>query len=146
MNKNNCTIISKNSRVKVEENGRKAVFINDTRSEYKVTTIDNCLITEGVRADFLVSKVGSTSVLVELKGCDIKHACDQLLSSAEREEVRQLLEASIGFVIVCRRYPRFDTYVARAKARSAKQFKAGFHIVCDQRELYIEKVAAINGM
>lgn len=140
-----CTKYVTHSQVKVEENKRKAVFRNVSGDEYAISKIDNCIVTSGIRTDYLVSKVGSASVLVELKGRNVEHACDQLFASAGHGDVKPLLEANLGFLIVCSKFPRFDTYVLKAKSRAAKDFKAGFHVVCDKGNFDIEKVCSISG-
>ncbi|MBT9373118.1 hypothetical protein [Rhizobium sp. CSW-27] len=140
-----CTISVNHSNVKVEENKRKAVFKNSSCSLYRVSKIDDCIITDGVRADYLVSKDGVASVVVELKGKNVQHACDQIFASALHEDVKPLLEKRLGFLIVCSKFPRFDTYVLKAKVRAAKEFKAGFHVVCDQGVFDIENVCSISG-
>lgn len=140
-----CTKRVSHSKVKVEENKRKAVFRNPNNLDYDVTTIDGCLVKEGIRSDFMVSEVGNISVLIELKGKDVAHACDQLLATVEKDSVIDLMEKRIGFLVICRKFPRFDSFVARAKQKCAKELKAGFHVVCDQGEFDIEQVAAING-
>ncbi|WP_162241549.1 hypothetical protein [Methylobacterium sp. Leaf117] len=140
-----CTIVVSHKLVKVEENKRKAVFRNPESKEYRITKVDNCVVTEGPRTDYLVSEKGSVSVLVELKGKDVEHACEQLFASADHASVRPLLESRIGFVIVCSKYPRFDTFVAKAKNTAAKRYKSGFHVICDQRELDIIRAVAIDG-
>ena len=140
-----CTKISKDPLIKVEENGRKAVFINSYAKKYRISKIDGCIVTAGPRTDFLVSEIGNSSILVELKGKDLKHACEQLFASAQHENVRPLLENKVGFLIICSRFPRFDTYVARAKTHAARVYKTGFHVKCDQRELEINKIVTIKG-
>lgn len=142
----NCTTSKNHSKIKVEENKRQAVFINKERIEYKVSRVDGCLIPRGeTAADYLVVKPESTSVLVELKGKDVQHACDQLFSSVENSAVKPFLERKIGFLVVCSRYPRFDTFVAKAKQIAAKKYRAGFHVIAENREYDIEKCAAIEG-
>lgn len=140
-----CSRKTNVSRIKVEENGRKATFLNEIQHEYVVSVIDGCLIREGERADYLVSKKNVASAIVELKGKDVEHACSQLFSSASNEVVNKLIEKKFGFLVVCSKYPRFDTFVIRAKQRAMKQFKAGFHVVAKNIEYDIERVAAIDG-
>jgi len=140
-----CTEVTYDSRVKVEENKRKAVFLNPLKKRYSVSKIDDCLIKEGVRADYLVSEVGNASVLVELKGCDVSHACEQLLTSAKHHAVKPLMQNRVGFLVICSKYPRFDTIVSKAKQKCMKEYKAGFHVVCKEREFDIEKVVKISG-
>lgn len=141
-----CTEILSHSNIKVEENKRKAIFLNPSKAEFSVTKIDGCLVTgEEIRCDYLVSEIGEASALVELKGKDVSHACDQLLASARHNKVKPLLEDKIGFLVVCSKYPRFDTFVAKAKQRAAKEFKAGFHVVCDRGEFNIRDLVRIDG-
>lgn len=140
-----CTKRVTHSKVKVEENKRKAVFRNPNNVDYDITTIDGCLVTEGIRSDFMVSEVGSISILIELKGKDVAHACDQLMATVKRDNVKKLMESRVGFLVICRKFPRFDTFVAKAKQKCASELKAGFHVVCDQGEFDIAQVAAING-
>ena len=122
------------SRVRVEEQKRKAVFINEDRAEYTVGRIDGCLVADGIRADYFVSGSG-VSVLVELKGCNIDHACAQLFSAADHEKVKPHLEGKIGFLIICSRYPTFNTSVQKAMALAKKKYGAKFYVYTNQREL-----------
>jgi hypothetical protein len=80
-----------------------------------------------------------------LKGKDIEHACDQIFTSAKMPEVKKLLGKKLGFLIVCSRYPRFDSFVRRAKEESLKKFKAPLHVVCDKGEFDIRKVVRFDG-
>jgi len=141
----NCTKAVSHSRIKVEENRKKAVFRNGDRDTFEVSQVDDCLITDGVRCDKLVTKKGVASVLVELKGVDVAHACDQLFGTAVHENVVPLLEDKVGFLVICSRSPRFDGFVAKAKQKAARQFKAGFHIITNEGEFDIERVVAIDG-
>ncbi len=84
-------------------------------------------------------------MLVELKGSDIKHACEQLMKSVEHIAVQHVLAQKLGFLVICSRYPRFDTAVAKAKQLIAKKHKAGCHVVCRQGEFDIMRVVAIDG-
>jgi hypothetical protein len=131
--------------VKVEENKRIALFRNPDRTDFKVTKVDGCLIRKGARCDYLVVAPKVASVFVELKGADVSLACDQLFATAAHEDVRPLVEGAVGFLVVCSRYPRFDSFVARAKQMAAKRYKAGFHVVTDRGEFDAQRVAAING-
>lgn len=146
MPQHNCTESVGHSRVRVQQHRQKAIFKNPARATYRISEVDGCLVRDGeLRCDYLVSEAGAVSVLVELKGGDVDHACDQLLASVEHAKVKPLLEGKIGFLIVCSRYPRIDTTVQRAKQKCAAKYKAGFHVVCGRRELEIRRVVAIDG-
>lgn len=140
-----CTTTVDHSLVKVEEKKKKATFRNRVRAKFDVSQIDGCVINVGIRCDKLVSKREVASVLVELKGVDVSHATEQLFATADHHDVSPLLEKSIGFLVICSRYPRFDGFVIKAKQRAAKQFKAGFHVVCNEGLFDIERVVAIDG-
>ncbi|WP_188064642.1 hypothetical protein [Sphingobium sp. KCTC 72723] len=145
MSKHSCTNTVTHSKVKVEQLGRKAVFLNPDNQTFDVHEVDGCLITDGLRSDYIVSKKGVASVIVELKGKGVEHACNQLLETVKHEAIIPLLESKVGFLVVCRRFPRHDTYVRRAQSAIMKKFKTGFHIVCDQRELTVEGVIDPQG-
>lgn len=140
-----CTKIVTHSRVKVEEKRKKAIFKNPNKSKYEVSRVDNCLIKDGTKCDYLVSKFAEFSVFVELKGQDVSQACDQLLASVKHPAVAPLIYNKLGFLIICQRYPRIDSYIMRAKVKFAKEFKAGFHVVCRSGEFSIESIVKIDG-
>lgn len=108
-----CVSTTKNKIIVVEERKRKAIFINSGGDEFKKGKIDGCLVTEGIRADYFVSGLGRT-ILVELKGSDVGHACSQLFAAADHENVKKYLEPNIGFLIICSRYPAHSTSVQLA--------------------------------
>lgn len=140
-----CVKKKRDRLIRVEERGRKVLFKNEERAEYHDIQVDGCLILEGPRADRLIRKDGVASVVIELKGSGVEHACKQLFATITHESTRDHIEKKVGFVIVCRRYPRFDSYVLKAKRDAAKRFGAGLHIFCDQRTVSIEAVASIDG-
>lgn len=141
-----CVKNVSHTKVKVEEKGKKAIFVNTGTEEFKVVSVDGCVIPKGETAsDYLVVKNKTASVFVELKGKDVNHACDQLFSTKEDPRVQKFIEGKVGFLVVCSKYPRFDTYVARAKQKAAKTYNAGFHVVCNKGEFDIERCAAIDG-
>lgn len=142
-----CTKETKSSRIKVAENGRKAVCVNPSPGKvvYHITRVDDCVVKEGPRTDYLVSEGEDVSVLVELKGSDVGRACEQLFASAEHPEVRKELKSSPGFLVICSKYPRFDTFVARAKTKAARVYGTGFYVVTKEGVFDIRRVVAIDG-
>ena len=91
---NGCIEVVSHSKVKVEEYKRKAIFLNDERKDYEIGRIDGCLVKSGIKADFYVSSPDKT-VLVELKGTNIDHACKQLFAAVENAEVKKRLREKI---------------------------------------------------
>jgi hypothetical protein len=61
-----CIETVRDSKPKVEENGRKAIFLNPERVSIKKVRVDGCLIKEdGLKADYIVSKPEVIDVIVE---------------------------------------------------------------------------------
>jgi len=89
---NSCVQTVSHSKIKVEENGRKVIFLNPSRAQFMKGRIDGCLVTSGIRADYFVGGEGKT-VLIELKGSNIEHAFEQLLKAAEHSNVKSFLRA-----------------------------------------------------
>jgi hypothetical protein len=139
-----CIVNTTDSIVRVHEGKRSASFKNQDRKEYQRIKIDNCVVREGIRADYLINERGNASALIELKGKNVEHAAVQLFTSVEHDEVRPLLEDRVGFLVICSRYPRFDSFVLKAKQKAARIYKAGFHVVCDRGEFDINKITAIK--
>jgi hypothetical protein len=140
-----CTIENRNSTVKVEENASKALFTNVANETFLITRIDGCLVKNGVRADYLVRKTNVASVIVELKGSNVSHACDQIFASMCNNDVKQRLEKQIGFLIVCTRIPKFDTSIAKAKQLAARKYKCGLHVLTYAKPIDILEVCKIDG-
>lgn len=69
---------STDSLIAVKENKRKAVFANPQRTEIHVIQIDDGMITQGQRADYVVAKPQTIDVIVELKGSDVSKAIEQI--------------------------------------------------------------------
>jgi hypothetical protein len=136
-----CTRRTKVAKIKLEERGRKAIFENPKSHDFDITCIDGCLIKNGPRADFLVSKVGSCSVLVELKGKDLSHAYLQLETSLNSGPVAALMERKKGLLIICSRVPSADTTTQKAQQRFRKEYRIPLTILCNQRDLDIEKIS-----
>lgn len=127
------------SKVKVEENGRKVIFDNPARSEFQRGRIDECLVTSGIRADYFVNGEGK-SILIELKGCDLKHACEQLFAAVEHKNVKPHLSGKIGFIIMCSRFPRADTSVQLAQQKARKKYGAKFNVFSKSRVIKMSEM------
>lgn len=119
------------SVVTVREHGKRASFNNPQNADFQRIRVDDCLIKEGMRADWIVRKVGVASAVVELKGADVGHACRQLHRTAGHPAVQQYLESRVAFLVVSSRSPSFDTRVARAKEEARK---AGIKLTVKTRE------------
>lgn len=116
-----CVERTSRSNVTVKEKGRRANFTNKGRQDFDVVKVDGCLITEGEKADYIVSKVGVGSVIVELKGKDVPHACKQVMRTLDHADCADWLGGRTGILIVCSRYPAYDSVVARAETQARRR-------------------------
>jgi hypothetical protein len=117
-----CTQVVHDSRPKVEENGRKAVFLNLQNDEVRIIRVDNCLITgSSRRADYIMSRPGLVDVIVELKGKDIFHARDQILATLPVWLSNPPFSSKIVGLIICSKSPASSSelQVMISKARKA---------------------------
>lgn len=141
---NECIKISSDSLIKVEECGRKVIFRNSGKANHRVGKIDDCLIKEGIRADYFVSN-DDVAVIVELKGCDIDHAINQLFTAVDHQAVAPFIEGrAISLLIVCSRFPKNNTSVQRAQAKAVRKNIRRLRVVCNQRKLDLATLADIQ--
>lgn len=135
------------SKVKVEEGARSAIFSNKNRTAFFRTKVDGCLVKNSTAADFVVTCVGTGSVIVELKGVDVEHAVKQIDATAiylKSCDAAQNLLPLAGLVI-CSRYPRFDTKLQRLAKLFAKSHRAPLHVVARNDEFDLSRVLAFDG-
>ncbi len=128
-----CTKQFTATKLKVAEYGRQAIFLNPTRSKFRVIRADGCLYLNMLAADFIVCGPEG-DVITELKGSDVGHAVDQILSTFDTWSKEEASSHKICGLIVCSRVPRFDTKIQRAKVSVAKRFKARLHVCSRNQE------------
>lgn len=144
MSIDDCQKLSRDSKVKVEERGAKAVFLNEARATFKVTRIDGCVQSNELAADYCVSS-GTSDVLVELKGKNVCHAAAQIIATARFLKKENLSIAPKAALIVCRQYPRIDTTVQRARVQFMQLCKGPLHVVARNAEYNFDRVLAFDG-
>ena len=104
--RNGCIRTVRDSKPKVEENGRKAVFLNPERLSIKKVRVDGCLTTgPGLKADYIVAKPGVIDVIVELKGADVYHAIDQIIATLRFWRSYPPFSTKVAGLIVCSKSP-----------------------------------------
>ncbi|MDJ0529348.1 MAG: hypothetical protein PX634_29345, partial [Microcystis sp. M53600_WE12] len=83
MDISHCSECNNNKIVKVKENGKEFIVNNNSQKLVTKIKIDNCLIIEGKRCDWLleIDDPCSWALYIELKGKNIEQAYDQLLST-----------------------------------------------------------------
>ncbi|OXB93121.1 hypothetical protein [Parageobacillus galactosidasius] len=73
------------SLVTVEENGRGIKFINNKRKKVALYRVDGCILTEGIKCDFLfLINEDKRAFFIELKGSDLEKAVQQISKTIEQ--------------------------------------------------------------
>lgn len=112
------------SKVKVEEEGRKAVFLNPGNALVKKVIVDGCLMRHGgLKADYILSKPGLIDVIIELKGKDVPHARDQILATLRFWQAHPPFSPKVGALIVCSRSPLSSSELQIMKAKALIRHK-----------------------
>ncbi|MBA4757850.1 hypothetical protein [Sphingosinicella sp.] len=125
------------SNITVKEKGRRANFKNPNNASFQRVRVDDCLITEGPRADWIINKIGVGSVVIELKGKGVEYACKQLSATVIHPNVQPWLQSRKALLVMCSRYPKFDTIVAKATA-AARSKGMKLFVACNDRDFVLE--------
>jgi hypothetical protein len=99
--------------------------------------VDNCVIVEGPRCDWLVRLDDDASreeIYVELKGSDILHAVDQLEATINKLSIDRKRFPK-RCLVACSRSPLTGTDVQKYKARFHNRLRASFQVVRDGAEV-----------
>jgi hypothetical protein len=124
---NSCSQEAYHKRISLEENKRKFIGFNPDEKAVIKVRIDGCLITTGIKCDFLlIEKEKHLSCFIELKGSDIEHALDQLqatiqqVDNPERGFITKRFTKKFAFV-VSSQVPQMNTGVQNKMKNFAKQ-------------------------
>jgi hypothetical protein len=127
------------SKISVSEKGKTVTFANQSRAKHERVRVDDCMVKSGPRADWIITKVGVGSVVIELKGRDVGHAVDQIFATISHQDCIQWIERPTKLLIVCAKFPSFDTKIARAQVRARKQGMS-LKIVCRSFSCTVEEL------
>ncbi|ELO0981386.1 hypothetical protein RZD42_000988 [Enterobacter asburiae] len=92
---------------------------NDNQRKIDKMKVDGCVITKGVRCDWMfIDQLSKKEIYVELKGRDVEHAYTQIT-----ETVTQLTKSkdTKNGIIVCTKCPLTDTKTQVIKAKARKK-------------------------
>lgn len=83
-----CETVSSNPNIVVSDpssrnNRSKFRLHNPKRASVRVIQVDDCVIKEGIRCDYLLVLPSEQEVYIELKGSDVKHAVEQIARSID---------------------------------------------------------------
>jgi hypothetical protein len=139
------------SKIKVEENGRVAIFDNSEKRRFHRTRVDGGVIKNKSGADYVVTKEKVGSVVVELKGVDIEHAVSQigatilLLKECMSLSKPKSTEMPVAGLIICSKYPKADTAYQKKVKNFVAKHKVPIHCVSGRGEFKIERVLSFDG-
>lgn len=134
MTPSHCFESTRDSKIKVEEKGKKVIISNEMKETYTKIKLDGCLLQHITASDWAISKKELGDLVIELKGCDVDHAVDQIKASILFLDTHNLRNGKLACLIVCKRYPRIDTKIQRAKMEIASKYKAPLHITTENKE------------
>lgn len=118
-----CITQTSDSNIKFEENRRKIIFLNQSRSSYLKVQVDGCTLTSGSRCDnLLLSEDEQEERYVELKGIDVMHAIDQLEVTINK--LGECDRNRHSYVICTNVAPTFTTAIQKKKMLFKSKYKS----------------------
>jgi len=86
----------------LSEKRSRFVMMNPRQSIFRKILVDGCAITDGPRCDYLVIGPDDAEYFVELKGCDIRHAIQQLETSIQNLGSKIVIIKRFSYIISTR--------------------------------------------
>jgi len=136
MDYGSCVHESTHKIITAEENKRKFTINNPSGKQIKKIQVDGCLIKSGKRCDYMFEinqsqKPVAQVIFLELKGCDIEKAYQQLIATidffqakAKSCEKEYAINCKKECHIVASRVPKAGTKVQQLKVKMQKAKKA----------------------
>lgn len=118
-----CVTETNQSNIKFEENKSKIVFKNSLREKIICIQVDGCVIKSGIRCDNMLIRQSGIEYYIELKGCDVNHAIEQLEATINVLSKDVFSLPKFAF-IVATKYPAIDVKIQRA----TKLFKKKYNV------------------
>lgn len=136
MKSTKCARFTTDSKIKLSEpKSQTAIIDNKDKFEFIAIRFDGCIVCNKLACDWIVIGPNEYYLAVELKGCDVDHAVEQIEATFAYLDTTDEMPKGRAGLIVCSRYPRTDTKVQRLKLRLAKRFSASLHVKTDGRNL-----------
>jgi hypothetical protein len=132
-----CTEESNDSKITVKRDGRRATFDNAGRAIIKCIDLDRWIPSnDTAKADYIVSKPGVSDVIVELKGKEIAHAVEQIVTTLVKWKKAPPFSSKIGGLIVFTRCPMRAAELGDIKKRLLQRHSLWIEIDKDQKTEY----------
>ena len=122
-----CSFDGSDSRPKLEECKSVMYIGNRRRLNYSIVKIDDCEIKQGCRCDYGVHlKEKNEHIFVELKGCDIKRAVEQLAATLHYYQANG--DASVKCFVITSNNPLSSSQSPLAKFDFRRKFRVPLQI------------------
>ncbi|NIJ74890.1 MULTISPECIES: hypothetical protein [unclassified Xanthomonas] len=141
-----CEKVS-NPRIKLIDKGssRQAIILNPTRANHLKRRMDGGYIKNSTAADWMLSKSGTGDIFLELKGCDVTRAIEQIIATAEFALLNNLISGKVGALVLCTEHPGFNTKMQRTMQEFSKKFRGPVHARSRSGEFVFEHILSFNG-
>lgn len=99
-----CLEVKRDPRIPLTDPGTRTsvMILNPARAAIDVIKVDDCVVSEGLRADWLVREPGVGSAVIELKGEDAGHGMAQVEATLGFCFGAGILTGSVGALVMCR--------------------------------------------
>lgn len=135
----NCIKITNNKIITFKEQKSSFILNNQKSREVEVHHVDGCVITSGVRCDFLViDKQSAREIYIELKGTDLNHALTQLKETIVKltKDPKQIKSA----LIICTRSPMSSSQIQIMQKSILQSHKTRLSVKTSEYRENIEKL------
>ncbi len=130
-----CQENNSNPKIPLEENKSKITFLNPDRITVIKIKVDGCVIKKDdptLRCDYvLIPKKDDTrddiEIYIELKGCAVNHAVDQIKSTIKKLSSNPAKLRKLCFIISTR-VPKQGTDIQKLQVQFKKEFNANFRV------------------
>ena len=112
----NCSESINHSRIKCEEKQSKLILINDRQLSVTKIKVDGCIYPNGtsdLRCDYAINYNNDFTLFIELKGCNLKHACNQIIETLRANKFT--INNRKFAAIVTSRMPKDDSTIKKLK-------------------------------
>jgi len=125
-----CELIDK--RIVLSENKSKVTFLNINNKRIKKIIIDGCVITSGIRCDYLLVD-NNRYLFIELKGSDVYHAISQIHQTIRTLKIKSSEKEGL---VVTHRCPISSTEIQVLKKKMRK-IGCKLDVICSNKEIEI---------
>jgi len=136
-----CQTISKDPLITLSEPKTKSKLVvsNPSRGKVIVIKVDGCVISDNgtLRCDYALDPLTGTEIYIELKGCNVNHAIEQLESTIKRLSVDPQKGPKLC-IVVSTRVPRQGTNIQSLQLRFKSRYNARLRVKNGQDRLDLD--------